>query len=52
MHQLEGTVINTFNISNSTLTNLNLGTVVGDLDGSIQQLNDAGRKNWRTSSGD
>src|ERR1039457_4178773 len=34
----------TFNISNSTIANLNLGTVVGDLNSSIQQLNVEGRK--------
>lgn len=44
MHQPGGTTINTFNISNSTIANLNLGTVVGDLSSSIQQLNNAGRK--------
>ena len=36
--------VTTFNISNSTIANLNLGNVVGDLNASIQQLNTEGRK--------
>ncbi len=32
----------TFNISNSTIANLNLGNVVGDLNSSIQNLNTEG----------
>jgi hypothetical protein len=44
MHQAGGATVNTFNISNSTIANLNLGTVVGDLNSSIQQLNVEGRK--------
>ena len=36
--------VTTFNISNSTIANLNLGNVVGDLNASIQRLNAEGRK--------
>jgi hypothetical protein len=36
-------VTNVFNISNSTISNLNLGTVVGELNSSIQQLATSGR---------
>jgi hypothetical protein len=42
-HHAGGTV-NTFNISNNTIANLNLGNVVGDLNSSIQQLNTEGHK--------
>jgi hypothetical protein len=44
MHQEGGATVNTFNISNSTIANLNLGTVVGDLNSSIQQLGVEGRR--------
>jgi hypothetical protein len=44
VHQAGGQVVNTFNISNSTIANLNLGNVVGDMNGSIQQLNNDGRE--------
>lgn len=33
----------TFNISNSTIANLNLGTVMGDLTASVQVLNQQGQ---------
>jgi hypothetical protein len=42
VHPSGGATVNTFNISNSTIANLNLGNVVGDLNSSIQQLNTAG----------
>jgi hypothetical protein len=44
LHQSGGSTVNNFNISYSTIANLNLGTVVGDLNSSIQQLNTAGQK--------
>lgn len=39
----ESRMTTTFNISNSTIANLNLGSVVGDLNSSIQQLSSDGR---------
>lgn len=43
VHQTEEPRVTTFNISHSTIANLNLGNVVGDLNSSIQQLNTEGR---------
>jgi hypothetical protein len=43
MHQPEGSTVNNLNISNTTIANLNLGNVVGDLNASIQQLNGEGK---------
>jgi hypothetical protein len=43
VHQREESKTTTFNISNSTIANLNLGNVVGDLNSSIQHLNSEGR---------
>src|SRR5262245_45954104 len=43
MHESQKTVTSTFNISNSTIANLNLGNVVGDLNSSIQHLYTSGR---------
>ena len=42
MHKQETKV--TFNISNSTIASLNLGTVVGDLTASVQALNNQGQQ--------
>jgi hypothetical protein len=43
MHQPEEPRVTTFNISHSTIANLNLGSVMGDLNSSIQHLNTEGR---------
>jgi hypothetical protein len=43
VHQAGEPRMTTFNISNSTIANLNLGSVVGDLNSSIQQLSTAGQ---------
>jgi hypothetical protein len=42
----EGDKLMTFNISNSTVTNLNLGTVLGDLSASVQLLNNHGQNEF------
>ena len=42
INQSGGLTVNTFHISHSTIANLNLGNVIGDLNGSIQQLNSGG----------
>ena len=44
MHQPGNQSVTTFNVSFSTIANLNLGNAVGDLNSSIQQLNTEGRK--------
>ncbi len=43
MNNTAGAPAQSINISNSTIANLNLGTVMGDLNGSIQQLRQEGR---------
>lgn len=45
MHRAEEPNVTTINISHSTIANLNLGTVVGDLNGSIQHLSGTGQGN-------
>lgn len=43
MHKASATNVTTLHISNSTIANLNLGNVVGDLNSSIQELATTGR---------
>ncbi len=45
MHRAAEPEVMTINISHSTIANLNLGTVVGDLNGSIQHLSSGGQGN-------
>jgi hypothetical protein len=43
LHKNAAPQISTLNISHSTIANLNLGTVIGDLNGSIQTLGASGQ---------
>ena len=49
LHKREDTHTTTLNISNSTIANLNLGSVIGNIINSIHQLNTAGRSDVASS---